>query len=207
VRGAAIAGLGLWAVAAVGCDTPPQELSDPPSFDEARAAAPTDEREGIRPMTGFSWVIEDRLAGMPRPGVRRPLALDLAFVREAGVDLLVSLTEEAPAADALAAAGLDALHIPVKDFTAPTLEQMHAFVAAVRQRHTDGQVVGVHCGAGLGRTGTMLAAYFVAEGMTAPKAIAHVRSLRPGSIETVAQEQAIAAFEHALRQRAESALP
>jgi atypical dual specificity phosphatase len=54
--------------------------------------------------------------------------------------------------------------------------------------------VAVHCGAGLGRTGTVLAAYLVAGGEEARAALARVRELRPGSVETADQERAIEAY-------------
>ncbi|HCA46062.1 MAG TPA: protein-tyrosine-phosphatase, partial [Armatimonadetes bacterium] len=49
----------------------------------------------------------------------------------------------------------------------------------------------VHCMAGLGRTGTMIACYLVSQGMPAEEAIAEVRRARPGSIQTEQQEQAV----------------
>ena len=55
--------------------------------------------------------------------------------------------------------------------------------------------VAVHCLAGRGRTGTVLAAYFVHRGLPAREAIQKVRDLRPGSIEVPEQEDAIRAFE------------
>ena len=52
----------------------------------------------------------------------------------------------------------------------------------------------VHCTAGKGRTGTVLAAYFVARGLDPEAAMAKVRGLRDGSIETDDQEEAVRAF-------------
>ena len=61
-------------------------------------------------------------------------------------------------------------------------------------RLADAALVGVHCGAGLGRTGVIVACYFVAKDMTAKNAVARVRRLRPGSIETEEQEEAVNEF-------------
>ncbi len=142
-------------------------------------------------MDGFSWVVEGALSGMPLPGGRRGLDDDLRFLHFEGLDLLISLTEETLDGEALLAFELDTLHLPIEDFTAPEPEQIDDFVAEVATRLDLGERVGVHCLGGLGRTGTMLATWFVHEGMTAEDAIAHVRDLRPGSIETEEQEQAI----------------
>jgi atypical dual specificity phosphatase len=46
----------------------------------------------------------------------------------------------------------------------------------------------------MGRTGTILAAWLVSRGQGAGEAIALVRSLRPGSIETRAQEESVRRF-------------
>ena len=61
--------------------------------------------------------------------------------------------------------------------------------------------VAVHCGAGLGRTGVVLASYLVTTGMSASSAIAKVRKLRPHSIETDEQAESVEWF--ARRQRQE----
>ncbi len=142
----------------------------------------------------FSWVVEGKLAGMARPGAVRTLDEDLASLEAHGIVLLVSLTETpTPAVDA-ARYGIEVLHLPVEDFTPPSQEQLFIFAHRSRESLEAGAAVGVHCAAGLGRTGTTLAAYFVTEGMTAEEAIAEVRRQRPGSIETSDQEQAVRTF-------------
>ena len=85
-------------------------------------------------------------------------------------------------------------HDPVVDFTPPSPEQLLEIVRWMRSQVQAGRAVAVHCMAGLGRTGTVLAAWRVAEGLPPELAIADVRRRRPGSIETRGQEDAIFEF-------------
>lgn len=153
------------------------------------------EAELVPPSEGFSWIVPGELAAMPLPGRNRPLDQDAAFLEQEGVRVLVSLTEETPDADVLASRAITQVHIPVQDYTPPTFKQISDFVAVVDGYAAAGKPVGVHCTAGLGRSGTMAAAYLVAGGSTADEAIATIRQLRPGSIETPEQEEAIRHFE------------
>jgi atypical dual specificity phosphatase len=139
---------------------------------------------------GFSWVDKPRLAALARPGD----AEDFAWLRAQGIELLLSLTEEPPRKDWADAAGLLVFHEPMEDMQAPDLDQLERAVSAITRALDSGMAVAVHCGAGLGRTGVVLAAYFVTKGMTPSNAIARVRRLRPGSVETDEQEIAVADF-------------
>jgi atypical dual specificity phosphatase len=138
----------------------------------------------------FTWIEKPLLAALARPE-----ALDeLEWLRRQGIELVVSLTEDPPRRDWVDAAGLLVFHSPMVDMEAPPVEQLEKCVSAIIRAHERQMGVAVHCGAGLGRTGVVLACYFVDKGLSAANAVARIRRLRPGSIETDEQEQAVAAF-------------
>src|SRR6266566_3365397 len=77
--------------------------------------------------------------------------------------------------DRHADAGFEHKKICVEDFSAPTLDQVDDFVAFVDSKIAEGKKVLVHCFAGRGRTGTMLAAYLIHKGMSAEAAVREIR--------------------------------
>lgn len=80
--------------------------------------------------------------------------------------------------------GMTRLTIPMRDGQVPTQEQVEEFLAIV-ENETDGKVF-VHCGAGVGRTGTMVAAYLVSEGKADPAgALRFNLSVGPPSLEQI----------------------
>ena len=149
-------------------------------------------------MNGFSWVLENEIGGMARPDGRDETIWN--WLAERNIGLVVSLTTVAPDAGVLARHGIDVLHLPVPDFTPPSPQAISEFLEKARFYRHDGKAIVVHCGAGVGRTGTMIASYLVDKGLSAEEAIRAVRESRPGSIETVEQEQAIIDLAGRMRQ-------
>lgn len=159
-------------------------------------------------LSNFYWVIENEIAGMGLPtGSRAYLYLEDAdnaaneeLLREIdelhdkGIAALVSLTEAPIAHDRLEEAGIRCIHLPVPDMTAPTPSQIDEFIAFAKENMEEGRSIVLHCLAGSGRTGTMIACYLVTKGRSAEDAIAEVRRYRPSAIETHWQEDAVYQF-------------
>jgi ADP-ribosyl-[dinitrogen reductase] hydrolase len=158
------------------------------------------------PTAAIDWLEYPAFAGrigMTRcPGLwTRPSALaeDIAAIRAEGATALVSLTE----LEELRVLGLDTLaeaatrrrltwyHLPIRDFDVPDA----AFEAKwrkvgpeLRERLAAGESIVVHCYAGLGRTGLVVARLLVEFGEEPARAIGWVRRVRPGAIQTLEQE-------------------
>jgi atypical dual specificity phosphatase len=140
----------------------------------------------------FDWIVEGQIAAMAMPWPD-----EVEELRRHGITAVLSLNERAPRD--LVQAGFVHLELPVRDFHPPTPGQLEAAVEFMEKTVSSGGACAVHCGAGLGRTGTVIAAWLVRRGLSPREAIAEVRRRRPGSIETPEQEAAVAAFAGAKR--------
>jgi atypical dual specificity phosphatase len=112
---------------------------------------------------------------------------ELPELYSAGVRAVVSLLNIPSDALVYETAGFNFLCLPIPDGDAPTVDQAQHFIRFVDEVRILKQAIAVHCEAGLGRTGTMLAAYLIAQGETAENAIALVRNKEPVAVETTKQ--------------------
>ena len=145
----------------------------------------------MNPPYFFSWVERPHLAACAFPDG----PAEFGWLRREGIDVLLTLTEFALGRDLVDGAGLMGVHVPIADFEAPSPEQLDRCISVIDRAQSSNMGVAVHCLAGRGRTGTVLAAYFVSRGHTTRQALERVRELRPGSVESLAQEEAVAAYE------------
>jgi atypical dual specificity phosphatase len=143
----------------------------------------------------FTWIVADQLGACSAPQSQD----DLRRLHAEKISLVVNLLENGHPEEALAGFAMRELHLPVRDFTAPTLDQIEAAVTAIDAAHGAGERVVVHCAAGIGRTGTLVACYLVSAGMSPDAAITRVRELRPGSLEVDEQVDAVSMYEAHLR--------
>lgn len=146
----------------------------------------------------FSWVIEDTIAGMERPGLFFDLAEDLGFLRERGVDVIVNLEEKEYSRDY---SGFIVKHIPVNDFRAPRLEDFEEFIEFSKAQVSQNRRIAVHCYAGMGRTNLMIASFLIHHHRIDPgAAIDIVRARRPFHLITHQQEEALREYFNVVRE-------
>ena len=150
---------------------------------------------------GFAWLVPGKLAGTPLPGVVHDIDLDLQALKRCGVTVLISLTEKDVDQAALARNGLRNVHLPVYDREPPTVAQLQMLMLKMKRLLLGGEVLAVHCLAGLGRTGTVLAAWQVFEGVTAEEALRRVRAVESQYVQSELQENILVAYEEMLLEK------
>ena len=115
-----------------------------------------------------------------------PSAEDYRALGAAGVTTVVDLRAEHGLripTELLDELGVQRVAIPIRDGQTPTTAQVERFLAAVEA--SEGPVY-LHCGAGVGRTGTMAAAYAVARGGSGWEAMRANLAVGPPSLEQLA---------------------
>ena len=137
----------------------------------------------------FSWLIENKLAGS---GIPTSIE-EVQWIIEQGVKSIVTIREEPLDDDWIK--DVNYLHIMSNDMGVPEFDDLVHVVDFIHKRITSNEPVMVHCLAGMGRTGTILACYLVKyQNMSADEAIQKIREERPGSIQSFSQEEIIFQF-------------
>lgn len=150
----------------------------------------------------FHWVVPKKLAAMSLPGRVAPLADDLGQAHGIGIRAIATLTEDPLDARIVSRFGIENAHWPVVDFDIPTIEQAAQFCRWVDEQIAAERPVGVHCWAGLGRTGTMIACWLVREpGTTTERILRTIRRIEPGFVQTAQQEAFVAVWESHCRRK------
>jgi atypical dual specificity phosphatase len=141
----------------------------------------------------FSWLIEGQLAGSAIPTSKK----EIEWMQQEGVKSIVTIREEP-----LNESWVDEmkyLHVHSNDMGVPEFNDLVYSVDFIHRRITNNEPVMVHCLAGLGRTGTILACYMIKyQKMSAQDAIEYVREKRHGSIQSYVQEEMIFQFDKVL---------
>ena len=154
------------------------------------------------------------------PGKTQPHAMSGAWNRDLGTDLdaikawgattVITLIEAhevedlrvQPLGEEVTARGMGWLHLPIRDASIPDSHFEAAWAREIQRLLASvlgGARVLVHCKGGLGRAGTIAARLMIELGMEPTHAIGAVRAVRPGAIETWAQEDYLKALSFRLR--------
>jgi len=138
----------------------------------------------------FSWLIAEKLAGSAIP----TSSDEIKWALDEGVKSIVTIREEPLDEDWIK--DVNYLHIHSNDMGVPEFDDLTRAVDFIHERITNNEPVMVHCLAGLGRTGTILACYLIKyQKLSADDSIQKVRKSRPGSIQSFPQEEIIFQFE------------
>jgi atypical dual specificity phosphatase len=148
-----------------------------------------------KPMN-FSF-IDDYVSGSARPFSQG----EIEWLKKNGIQSILSLTEKPISKNLID--GLDYANVPMVNHAIPTDSQLRESVDFLVFEREQNHKTDVHCAAGKGRTGTVLAAYLCkSSGLDPGEAISQIRSKRPGSIEKK-QERAVFSFYEQLKKNDE----
>ncbi len=155
----------------------------------------------------IATVGQGKLYAMAKPSADH-LEQDIAHLKSTGIDLIVSLLEDAEAhnlnlqaeATACQSHGLHYSHFPIADFGTPDSTLLGNFVEHLHRQISNGCNAVIHCRGGIGRSGLLCCCILIKHGLSAKDAIAMVSLQRGCSVpETPQQIACISNYEQSLQ--------
>lgn len=146
----------------------------------------------------FLWLKKGILAGTPQPGIMTDLEYDLKALQRVGVTKLITLLEKELDTELMGKYGIDCLWFPINDMEAPTINDAIKWCKRVEDFMQSDEVTAYHCKAGMGRTGTMLTAQLIWEGMGALDALEKARKIEPRWVQSEVQAKFLEEFSDAI---------
>lgn len=134
--------------------------------------------------TSFGWFVDGKIAASGFPASNK----QLRWISSQGIKTVITLTEYPISKELAKGIQMEFIHIPMSDNMPPPPDKLLKAAEEIQERFDKGNSVLVHCLAGMGRTGCVLASWLILRGMRACDAIASVRKLRPGSIKANQEE-------------------
>jgi len=131
------------------------------------------------------WIIKGRLAGSSEPQIT-----DIPYLKDIAWGGLVSLQETANTKDLAVILDVPYLNIPIPDYSTPSTSDIEEIIEFYREycENTSLPLL-IHCTAGHGRTGTVLASLLIIlEDLSPDEAIMKIRQVNPLAVETKDQE-------------------
>ncbi|HZW85480.1 MAG TPA: dual specificity protein phosphatase family protein [Nitrososphaerales archaeon] len=145
--------------------------------------------------TGFAWIEKGRLAATGFPAGRN----QVLWLTRQGVTSILTLTEDPLPSEWTSGLNLDLKHVGMGDHAPPSLESLNEGADYIQEELARGRCVAVHCLAGEGRTGSVLAAFMIKErGLSSSEALRMLREIKPAFVEH-SQEKAVSEFEASVR--------
>ncbi|AEC51255.1 hypothetical protein PNA2_0338 [Pyrococcus sp. NA2] len=93
----------------------------------------------------------------------------------------------------------DVLHVPIPDFSAPSLDDLLNILNWTEERVREGKKVYIHCYGGSGRSGTIAVAWLMySKSLPLREALRRVRMLKPSAVETEDQLNVLLELERVL---------
>jgi atypical dual specificity phosphatase len=130
----------------------------------------------------FTWLEENQLAASACP-----MRGELLELQDKGIRVIVTLTETplttqtSTTAEQLSKFGFETLHAPIDDMEAPDETLARQVCRYIDLMLEDNKPVLLHCLGGIGRTGTLLHAYYLLKDVPFEDVKAKIKTVRPMS--------------------------